>query len=130
MPERPSRRGRDGWRVTVCAWSGRDGGRVPASVFEELGEVVDGAEELDLGVDGVVAAVVDVAAEPGEQLGEGGLDEAGAALVQLLASRAAIFSQPAGTARPPAARPVWLASPVVATSSIRCSRAWKFAVEA
>src|SRR5260370_191587 len=72
--------GWDGWRVTVCAWSGRGGGRVPAPVSEEPGEVADGAGELDLGVDGVVAAVVDVAAEPGEQLGEGGLDEAGAAL--------------------------------------------------
>src|SRR6266699_3451414 len=89
----PSRRGWNGWRVRVRAWSGRGGGGVPAPVFEELGEVVDGAEELDLGVDGVVAAVVDVAAEPGEQLGEGGLDEAGAALVQLLAGRG---GQPGG----------------------------------
>src|ERR1700729_3977652 len=68
-----------------CAWSGGGGGGVPAPVFEELGEVVDGAEELDLGVDGVAAAVADVAAEPGEQLGEGGFDEAGAAFVQFLA---------------------------------------------
>jgi hypothetical protein len=59
-----SGRGRDGWGVAVCAWSG--GGWVPAPVFEELGEVVDGAEELDLGVGGVVAAVAEVAAEPGE----------------------------------------------------------------
>ena len=56
--------GWDGWRVAVCAWSG--GGGVPSLVFEELGEVVDGAEELDLGVGGVVAAVAEVAAEPGE----------------------------------------------------------------
>src|SRR5512140_2242079 len=74
---------RDGWRVAAgCAWSG--GGELPAPVVQELGDVVHGAQQLDLGVDGVAAAVVDVAAEPGEQLGEGGLDEGGAALVQLL----------------------------------------------
>ena len=41
----------------VCAWSGGGGARVPAPVFEELGDVVHGAEELDLGVDGGAAAV-------------------------------------------------------------------------
>src|SRR6202041_151588 len=34
----------------------------------------------------------------------------------------------AGGGRPPVPRPVWVASPVVATSSIRCCRAAKFAV--
>ena len=57
-----------------------------------------GAGRRGVGVDGVAAAVVDVAAEPGEQLGEGGLDEGGAALVQLLAGRG---GQPGGHFLPP-----------------------------
>jgi hypothetical protein len=96
-------------------------------VVQQLAEVVDGAEQLDLGVGGVAAAVVQVAAEPAEELGEGGFDEGGATLVQALAgrgaSRAAICSQPSGMA---SVRPVWAASPETATSSIRCSRSLKF----
>src|SRR5438874_6117928 len=74
-----------------CAWSG--GGKLPAPEVQELGDVVHGAQQLDLGVDGVAAAVADVAAEPGEQLGEGGLDEGGAAFVETLAGRG---GQPGG----------------------------------
>src|SRR5262249_20004258 len=85
-------------RVAVRAWSGGGGGWVPAPEVQELGEVVHGAQELDLGVDGVAAAVAEVAAEPGEQLGEGGLDLGGAPLVQFLPGRG---GQPGGHLLPP-----------------------------
>src|SRR6516162_104593 len=79
-------------RAGCGGWSGGEGG-VPAAVVQELAEVVDGAEEFDLGVGGVAAAVVEVAAEPGVELGERGLDQGGAAPVQLLAGRG---GQPGG----------------------------------
>ena len=41
-------------------------------VVQELAEVVDGGQELDLGVGGVVAEVGGVPAQPAEQLDEGG----------------------------------------------------------
>src|SRR5512138_3131827 len=92
MPDAVRARDGQGLPVCGCAWSGGEAG-LPAPEVQELAEVVHGARQLDLGVDGVAAAVVDVAAEPGEQLGEGGLDEGGAALVQLLAGRG---GQPGG----------------------------------
>src|SRR5512140_2000013 len=77
---------RDGWRVAAgYAWSG--GGELPAPVLWQLGEVVHGAEQLERGVGGVAAAVVKVAAEPGEELGEERLHLGGAAFVQALAGR-------------------------------------------
>ena len=81
-----------GLQVCGCAWSGGGGG-VASPVVQELAEVVDGGQELDLGVGGVAAAVVEVAAEPGEELGEGGLDEGGAAPAEALAGRG---GQPGG----------------------------------
>src|SRR6516164_10202066 len=86
------RDGRQAGAGRGCAWSGGQGG-VPAPVVQELAEVVDGAEEFDLGGGGVAAAVVEVAAEPGVELGERGLDQGGAAPVQLLAGRG---GQPGG----------------------------------
>jgi hypothetical protein len=44
-------------------------------VAEQLVEVVDRAEDLDLGVHSMAAAVVEVAAEPLEELGEARLDQ-------------------------------------------------------
>jgi len=111
-------------------WSG--GGGEPAAVIQELGQVVDGAEELDFGAGGV-AAVEEIAAEPGEELGEGGLDEPGAAPVELLTGRGGepgghfLPAEWDGGVRP--ARPVWGASAWTATSS-RWFRAAKLAAEA
>src|SRR6202050_4390427 len=67
-----------------CCWSGC--GQLPSPVAQELAQVVDRAEELDF-VAGGVATVVEVAAEHGKELGEGGLDEAGPAPVQLFPGR-------------------------------------------
>ncbi len=54
---------------------------------EEFAEVVNGAEELDLGVDGSASAVVEVSAESLEELGEARLDESAALAVLGLAGR-------------------------------------------
>ena len=75
-----------GLLVYGCAWSGGEGGGA-LPVVQELAEVVDGAEQLELGVGGVAAAVAEVAAEPGEELGEERLYLGGAAFVQALAGR-------------------------------------------
>src|SRR2546429_9934050 len=50
-----------------CAWSG--GGKLPAPEVQELGEVVPGAQQPDLGLGGSPAPAADVTAEPGEHLG-------------------------------------------------------------
>src|SRR5260370_4932376 len=80
------RDGREAWWFAGCGWSGGGGG-LPSPMVQELAEGVGGAQELDLGVGGVAAAVVEVAAEPAGELGASGLDEGGAALVQVPAGR-------------------------------------------
>src|SRR5438105_5030634 len=77
---------RDGAGAGLLGWAGSGGGGA-LPVVQELAEVADGAGQLEFGAGGVAAAVAEVAAEPGEELGEERLYLGGAAFVQALAGR-------------------------------------------
>jgi hypothetical protein len=95
-------------------------GESPAACGDGLEDVVAGGQEGEFGV-GVVAAVVQGAAEAAGELGEDGLDGGGALLVELPSlgvPRRAVMSSQLGSmvsgARPSRERPVWRASRVTA----------------